>query len=190
VLRGPQGTLYGKNTTGGTISFYTADPTDQLGGKIEASVGNYDAYNLTGVLNVPLAEDLAARFVLLRSGHDPYNRSLVTGIGSAKDDTFYGRAKLKYSGERLTAVLSADFTDMDTGVNSAVFRKSSTFGTSAALEAAIGHRSNRHQLRGSDAGTTGCSLCCARCTEHRPILSQQLGFHRRTGYVQSPERRS
>jgi iron complex outermembrane receptor protein len=137
VLRGPQGTLYGKNTTGGTISFYTADPTDQLGGKIEASVGNYDAYNLTGVLNVPLAENLAARFALLRSGHDPYNRSLVTGIGSAKDDTFYGRAKLKYSGERLTAVLSADFTDMDTGVNSAVFRGSSTFGTSAALEAAI-----------------------------------------------------
>jgi iron complex outermembrane recepter protein len=137
VLRGPQGTLYGKNTTGGTISFYTADPTDQLGGKVEASAGNYDAYNLTGVLNLPLAENLAARFALQRSRHDPYNRSLVTGIGSAKDDTFYGRAKIKYSGERLTAVLSADFTDMDTGVNSAVFRKSSTFGTSAALEAAI-----------------------------------------------------
>jgi iron complex outermembrane receptor protein len=137
VLRGPQGTLYGKNTTGGTISFYTADPTDQLGGKIEASAGNYDAYSLNGVLNVPLAENLAARFVLQRSYHGPYNRSLVTGQGTAKDDTWYGRAKLKYSGERLTAILTADFTDLDMGGGSVAFRRSSTFGTTAALVAAI-----------------------------------------------------
>jgi iron complex outermembrane recepter protein len=137
VLRGPQGTLYGKNTTGGTISFYTADPTDELGGKIEASAGNYDAYNLTGVLNVPLAENLAARFVLQRSAHDAYNKSLVTGLGTAKDDTWYGRAKIKYSGERLTAILTGDFTDLDMGGGPVAFRRSSTFGTTAALVAAI-----------------------------------------------------
>jgi iron complex outermembrane receptor protein len=137
VLRGPQGTLYGKNTTGGAISLYTADPTGDLNGKVEVSAGNYNAYNVNGVLNVPLGQDLAARFVVQRSRHDPYNRSNVTGIGTAKDDTWYGRAKLKYSGEKLTAVLTGDITDLDTGGGAVSFRGPSTFGTGALVEAAV-----------------------------------------------------
>jgi iron complex outermembrane recepter protein len=127
VLRGPQGTLYGKNSTGGAVSFYTADPTDEFGARAEVSVGNYDSVNANGVLNLPLGQDLAARFVLQRSRHDPFHRSNVTGIGRAKDDTWYGRGKLKYSGENFTAVLTADFTDMDLGGNPADFRGASNF---------------------------------------------------------------
>jgi iron complex outermembrane receptor protein len=144
VLRGPQGTLYGKNTTGGAISFYTADPTDSLGAKGELSVGNYDTLNANAVLNVPIAADLSARFVGARTRHDPYNRSNVTGIGSAKDDSWYGRVKLKYSGAKLTAVLSGEITDLDSGAPSIRFRAPTLFngpasanGNSALIEAAI-----------------------------------------------------
>lgn len=54
VLRGPQGTLYGRNTMGGAVSFVTKKPTDVLEGKIKVTLGNYGQKDLHGVLNVPL----------------------------------------------------------------------------------------------------------------------------------------
>jgi iron complex outermembrane receptor protein len=144
VLRGPQGTLYGKNTTGGAISFYSADPTENLGAKGELSFGNYGAFSANAVLNVPLTENLSARFVGARTRHDPYNISNVTHAGSAKDDTWYGRAKLKYSGEKLTAVLSGEITELEAGAPSIRFRSPTTFngpasanGNNALIEVAI-----------------------------------------------------
>nr|WP_237457552.1 TonB-dependent receptor [Pseudomaricurvus sp. HS19] len=57
VLRGPQGTLFGKNTTAGVIRVYTNDPdTEEFSGKVQAVAGNYDAREVRGVVNVPLIE--------------------------------------------------------------------------------------------------------------------------------------
>jgi iron complex outermembrane recepter protein len=64
VLRGPQGTLYGRNTTGGAVSLYTKDPDDKLGGSIQVSAGNYDMWDVLGVLNLPLAEGVGLRLVV------------------------------------------------------------------------------------------------------------------------------
>jgi iron complex outermembrane receptor protein len=144
VLRGPQGTLYGKNTTGGAISFYTADPTPEFGANGELTFGNYGAFGGNAVLNMPLTDDLSARFVGARTRHDPYNISSVTGAGSAEDDSWYGRAKFKYSGEKLTAVLSGEITEMETGAPSIRFRAPTVFngpasagGNSGLIEVAI-----------------------------------------------------
>lgn len=54
VLRGPQGTLYGRNTMGGTVNFVTRKPTNELEGKIRLTFGNYGQQDVHGVLNVPL----------------------------------------------------------------------------------------------------------------------------------------
>ena len=72
VLRGPQGTLYGRNTTGGAISIYTNDPTDSLSGSADLTVGNYGAWNVAGILNLPITDRIDARFVAMRSKHDGY----------------------------------------------------------------------------------------------------------------------
>lgn len=56
VLRGPQGTLYGKNALGGALKFYSVPPQADLSGKLEAAFGNYDYRQLRGTLNVPLAD--------------------------------------------------------------------------------------------------------------------------------------
>jgi iron complex outermembrane receptor protein len=69
VLKGPQGTLFGRNTTGGTILIVPKKPTRDFEGYVEGSYGNYDMYRLQGVLNVPLSEN-----VRLRLGADHMDR--------------------------------------------------------------------------------------------------------------------
>jgi iron complex outermembrane receptor protein len=58
VLRGPQGTLFGRNTIGGAISFTTKKPDDTLGGKVDIKIGTDGRQNLRGMINVPLSETL------------------------------------------------------------------------------------------------------------------------------------
>ena len=70
VLRGPQGTLFGRNTTGGAVLFEPNKPTDLLEGSLAARTGNFDYRELTAVVNVPVTEWLAVRVAgnLLRRG--------------------------------------------------------------------------------------------------------------------------
>ena len=76
VLRGPQGTLYGRNTFGGTINVVTNEPSfDKVSGKIEALYGDYDRVRLEGMVNVPLTDTLAVRFAALHDEHDGYIRN-------------------------------------------------------------------------------------------------------------------
>ena len=57
VLKGPQGTLFGRSATGGAVLFTTQKPTDQFGGYISGLVGNYDAQKIEGAVNLPLIGD-------------------------------------------------------------------------------------------------------------------------------------
>ena len=62
VLRGPQGTLYGRNTTGGVVNVITAKPNaEELSGHLEATVGNYSNTQTRGHINIPLTDSLALR---------------------------------------------------------------------------------------------------------------------------------
>ena len=61
VLKGPQGTLFGRNTTGGAVLYTSAKPTDEFGAKLEAGYANYDSYRFAGHVNLPLGEGIALR---------------------------------------------------------------------------------------------------------------------------------
>ena len=61
VLKGPQGTLYGRNTTGGLVNFITTKPGNFLEAKLRAEAGNYETYNIEGFVNLPLSDTLAVR---------------------------------------------------------------------------------------------------------------------------------
>jgi len=81
VLKGPQGTLFGRNTTGGAILLTPQEPTDTLEGYLEGSLGNYDAKRIQAVINVPLSDTFKARLGVdsnEREGH----LNNVTGIGA------------------------------------------------------------------------------------------------------------
>lgn len=77
VLRGPQGTLYGKNVTGGLLHYVTNDPTDQLEQSLESSVGNLDSLAFRGYLNVPIVDSAAARVAVSHRRRDGYLDSRI-----------------------------------------------------------------------------------------------------------------
>src|SRR5690606_3800883 len=72
VLKGPQGTLFGRNSTGGAVLIAPQAPTDEFGGYAKAGYGNYDALEIEGALNVPLGEKAALRLSGRHSQHDGY----------------------------------------------------------------------------------------------------------------------
>jgi len=73
VLRGPQGTLYGRNTFGGTINIITNRPEfDGVTGKVEALFGDYNRTRLEGVVNIPFGETFAVRVAAMNDQHDGY----------------------------------------------------------------------------------------------------------------------
>ena len=72
VLRGPQGTLYGKNTTGGTVNLHSRMPGDEFGGYFKASYGNYKTFNFEGAVDIPINEKAAARVAFARRESDGY----------------------------------------------------------------------------------------------------------------------
>jgi iron complex outermembrane receptor protein len=76
VVKGPQGTLYGRNATGGAINVIThAADLNELSGGVSAEVGNYDALRFDGFINVPLGEIAAVRAAAVYAEHDGYMES-------------------------------------------------------------------------------------------------------------------
>ncbi len=98
VLRGPQGTLYGRNTTGGSINFITQKPTDEFEAEIDLTYsGEFSRSIVQGVVNTPLGERAAARFSLSLENADGYQENTVPGgteAGDADNTTF--RAQFRF----------------------------------------------------------------------------------------------
>ncbi len=106
VLRGPQGTLYGRNTTAGVINILTKKPQEELGGYISASAGNYGSKKIQGAINLPVTEKLRQRFSGLRVERDGYNKNVFTGNYVDGRDSFELRSSTAWD---MTENLTMDF---------------------------------------------------------------------------------
>lgn len=96
VLRGPQGTLFGRNATAGALIVTTADPSDQFDGFIEGGYNSLEEFRIAGAVSGPIVEDvLSARLAVGYSDREGYGTNLVTGnpIGGSEDLTVRGRLK-------------------------------------------------------------------------------------------------
>ncbi|MDE2410704.1 MAG: TonB-dependent receptor [Sphingomonadales bacterium] len=94
VLKGPQGTLFGRNTTGGAVLLVPQKPTDKLEGFVEGSAGNYGMWRGQAVINIPLSDTFRVRAGIDRMSRDGYLRN-HSGIGpDAYNDTNYFAARL------------------------------------------------------------------------------------------------
>ena len=79
VLKGPQGTLYGRNAANGVINLITARPTSEFGGNYSVDVGNYGKIQTNAVLNMPLSDSLRTRFAVMSNKRDGMVTNTVTG---------------------------------------------------------------------------------------------------------------
>ncbi|WP_176489085.1 TonB-dependent receptor [Rhizorhabdus dicambivorans] len=80
VLRGPQGTLYGRNATAGSVNITTARPTNDWSGYGRATIGNFSAVNVEGAVGGPIVDDkILFRVAGFVDRHSGYGRNLVTG---------------------------------------------------------------------------------------------------------------
>jgi iron complex outermembrane recepter protein len=103
VLKGPQGTLFGRNVTGGAVLLVPNKPSDKLEGYIEGGAGNYDMWRLQGVVNIPISDSFK-----IRAGVDHMDRlGYLKNAGNLGDGKFDGRGlgDTNYWAGRLSATL-------------------------------------------------------------------------------------
>jgi len=79
VLRGPQGTLYGRNATGGAVNFVSRKPTQDWDGWVRANVGSFGMQSIEGAVGGPLGDEAAFRFSLLKTDSDGWMKNRFTG---------------------------------------------------------------------------------------------------------------
>jgi iron complex outermembrane receptor protein len=121
VLRGPQGTLYGRNATGGAINFITAKPTDQLEARGAVGFGNYNLRTVEGMVNVPLSDKVAARASVFVRQHDGYRSNEKPATPGDDADVVSGRLHLLYMPtDELKILLTGQYTDIG-GVGPTMF---------------------------------------------------------------------
>lgn len=109
VLRGPQGTLFGRNTTGGALNIITAQPTDRFELLAKAEVGNYDYRSISGTVNVPITDALAARVTGAFRDRSGYAHNDALDRDADDNRSYFTRAKLRYEGAGFDLTLSGDY---------------------------------------------------------------------------------
>jgi iron complex outermembrane recepter protein len=110
VLRGPQGTLYGRNASGGALNIYTKKPRFENSGSVTARYGSFEEFGLEAVVNGQIGEDAAGRLAVLYRTDDGYATD-VTSNRSLHGGTQFGlRGQLLHQGERLTLLGGVDYS--------------------------------------------------------------------------------
>jgi iron complex outermembrane receptor protein len=124
VLRGPQGTLFGRNVSGGAINITTAKPQDEYDAKLEATVGNYDRTELRGMVNTPLSDNWAARFTLTSTHRNGFYDNVNLGKDGIEAPTnLDGRAQLTWNDHdgQLLLLSASEWDDKVDGIAAKVY---------------------------------------------------------------------
>ena len=96
VLKGPQGTLFGRNSTGGIVQLIPNAPTSEAGGSVGVTVGNFGTVNTEAVINMPLGDKLAARLAVVSNTDDGYLYDVALGRNVNYTDNKALRFSLKW----------------------------------------------------------------------------------------------
>ncbi|HWM27129.1 MAG TPA: TonB-dependent receptor, partial [Woeseiaceae bacterium] len=116
VLRGPQGTLFGRNTTGGLVHYVSKRPTDELDGYFNATLGDFNQVKLEGALGGPITDAVAGRLSLATNQHDGWTENRA-GPDYNETDSKAARAQLLFTpSDELDILLNGWWSDNDAAV--------------------------------------------------------------------------
>ncbi len=113
VLRGPQGTLFGRNAIGGVINVVTAKPTDEPTAKFGLTVGNKGILRYRGLASGPLSDNLSGKISFTHREHDGFVKNVILGTKIADENQSSIRGQLRYTTDNSEWLLSADYMDDD-----------------------------------------------------------------------------
>lgn len=118
VQKGPQGTLFGRNSLGGNIALTSATPRDQYDLGLALIYGNYNRIKAEGFVNLPIADGLAVRVAGAVDRHDPHFKSLINDRASIGDLNYqFLRGTVRFAppslGDRFELVLRASYYNQD-----------------------------------------------------------------------------
>ena len=116
VLRGPQGTLFGRSASSGVVNFITAKPrTDRFAASAEAEYGNYDSIRGKAMINIPLGETLAVRLAGFYLNRDGYTKNLYDGSRIDGRDMYSVRGSIRWepSVDTTVDILASYFKEDD-----------------------------------------------------------------------------
>lgn len=141
VLRGPQGTLYGRNAVGGAINYITAKPTDEFEGYARASYGNYDYLELSAAVGGPINDWIKARVAYKSLNRGGFGENIVTG--SDVDDADRQMARLSIILEPtddLSILLSGEWYEQNDAAGIIHLDGGSTYNAATGQQDAINTR--------------------------------------------------
>ncbi len=142
VLRGPQGTLFGRNATGGLIHLITNKPTEETEGYLKLTAGSYDSYGLQGALSGPISDNFKARLAVYGNKADGFIGNAI-GPDQIEDDTRAARLHLDFTpSEKLDILISADIYKMDIQNVGAAYSQAAAVDPVTGLGFNVGSTSN------------------------------------------------
>ena len=122
VLRGPQGTYFGRNAVGGAINITTKQPVNKFETSATVNYSSFNTIDVNGIVNVPIIDDKIAIRVVGRYAHSDGNIKNINPTGGGNDSTYrYGKAIIRVTPtERLTADFTGTYTKEDVGMREGV----------------------------------------------------------------------
>ncbi|WP_028770299.1 TonB-dependent receptor [Silanimonas lenta] len=150
VLRGPQGTLYGKNTIGGAIKYISRGIPTQTEGFVSATVGSFGQLDLKAAIGGPLVENggLRGRFAVAKLGRDGFGENLVTGEDVSDKDVLAFRGQLgAYVNDDLDIQFAFDRVDDTSGVRGARMLEANRFNALFPAFGSFPPLSDRYDVR-------------------------------------------
>jgi iron complex outermembrane receptor protein len=115
VLRGPQGTLFGRNATGGAIRYITKKPGDDFEAKVSVNVGSFNRVNIAGDVNLPISDTSSLKLTAANTTSDGYVKNKAGGKDPGNEDTSIFRAQfLTNPSDKVEILFTGDYSKTST----------------------------------------------------------------------------